>query len=313
MKQTAKEIAIVALSIALVMAAVIAAVGGVSAVANSLARRGKQLRQQEEEQALYTQPANETAASAALSTKKIGWGIGPAKNDRNQPQDAVSAQQKYSPFGGHFLLGEEQVIYLTFDCGYENGFTEAILDTLAEKNVQATFFITGEYLDEAEPLVQRMLRDGHVIGNHTEKHPSLPDTSRERAAQEVAVLHERVKDTLGYEMQLFRFPMGEFSEQTLQQLQSMGYQSLFWSFAYKDWLPDAQPDKAASLSRLTASLHPGGIYLLHAVSSTNTAILGSFIDAARAAGYRFGYVLEDMGLTPKSEAAPQILDGNLAK
>ncbi|MBQ9959597.1 MAG: polysaccharide deacetylase family protein [Oscillospiraceae bacterium] len=257
MKQSAKELAVVVLSIALVMAAVIAAVGGMSAAANSIQRRSREIDEQKKMQDEASEAAADTqGAVPTLSSTKVGWGIGPSKNEMGQPNDAVSAEQKYADMGGHFLIGRDKTIYLTFDCGYENGFTAPILDTLREKGVQATFFITGDYLDEAPDLVARMLQEGHVVGNHTEKHPSLPDVSSARAETEVNTLHRRMKEMFGYEMQQFRFPMGEFSEQTLAQLKRLGYESLFWSFAYKDWLPAEQPSPAAALQKMTDALHP---------------------------------------------------------
>ena len=134
-----------------------------------------------------------------------------------------------------------------------------------------------------------MIDEGHIVGNHSVTHPSggLPSQSREQQERELLDLHDYVKENFGYEMSLFRYPAGKFSEQSLAIVQSVGYTSVFWSFAYKDWDPDNQPEETAALAKLKERLHPGAIYLLHAVSSTNTHVLGQFIDDARAAGYEF--------------------------
>ena len=184
---------------------------------------------------------------------------------------------------------EQNRIYLTFDEGYENGYTAKILDVLKEKECPAVFFVTMPYVRQQPDLIKRMIDEGHIVGNHSVNHPSagLPSQSKWEQEQELLVLHDYVKTQFGYEMKLFRYPAGVFSEQSLAIVQNLGYTSVFWSFAYKDWDISAQPVEAESLKKLTDRLHPGAIYLLHAVSSTNANILGAFIDEARNQGYEF--------------------------
>ena len=136
-----------------------------------------------------------------------------------------------------------------------------------------------------------MIDEGHVVGNHSNTHPAdgMPSLGLDAAREDVMSLHNYVKENFGYDMYLFRCPAGIFSQQFLALNQSLGYRSVFWSFAHRDWVTDDQPDQAETLQKVVSQLHPGAIYLLHAVSSTNTAILGDFIDQARAAGYTFGY------------------------
>ncbi len=233
--------------------------------------------------------ANEAKVDiASLSPKKIGWGQGTNFDSLNRPQDAVNAQEKYGDLGGCFVdLSEEKKIYLTFDEGYENGFSNDILDTLQKKQVKATFFITGDYAKREGELVQRMIDEGHTVGNHTWRHYSMPEKSLEVCREELRQLEDYVQENYHYQMTVMRPPMGEFSEQTLALAWEMGYRTYFWSFAYKDWDPNAQGDAAASLQKLNDRLHPGAIYLLHAVSATNARILGDFIDYAQGQGYQF--------------------------
>lgn len=219
----------------------------------------------------------------------IGWGLGRGKDSLCRPTDAVKAQEKY---GGHSALfiddSESKNIYLTFDEGYENGYTGAILDTLKKAGVKATFFLTYDYCVSAPDLVERMIAEGHTVGNHSYSHPSFPSCSEAEVTEEVKILHDYVKDNFGYEMKLFRFPMGEFSERTLLQLESMGYTSVFWSFAYQDWNADKQPSAAEAFNIITASTHSGGIYLLHAVSKANSDALGDVIDYWKNNGFTIG-------------------------
>ena len=225
----------------------------------------------------------------SLSGSKIGWGQGVEVNEKNQPTGALIGQEKYGDLGAWFLYPtEEKTVYLTFDLGYENGYTAAILDALKEKDVTGTFFITMDYAKSAPELVQRIIDEGHILGNHTVHHPSMPDCSAEKATAEVMELHDYVKEQFGYEMTLFRFPMGEFSEKSLVLLRDLGYTSVFWSYAYVDWNVDSQPDVAASLQKLTRAAHPGAIYLQHTVSATNAALMGDFIDNLHTEGYAIG-------------------------
>ena len=220
----------------------------------------------------------------AMSTKVNGWGLGPHTDDKNRPIDATKAQDKYGKYDAYYIGPDNGKIYLTFDEGYENGYTSRILDVLKEKNVKAVFFITMPYAKSEPELVQRMIDEGHVVGNHSVKHKSMPTLSIDKMISEVMDLHEYVKEHFGYEMTLFRPPMGEFSQQSLAVLQNLGYKTVEWSFAYYDYDPADQPDPAKALKKVTEAAHSGGIFLLHAVSKTNTDILGDVIDEFRHQG-----------------------------
>lgn len=215
------------------------------------------------------------------------WGQGVQFNSENQPVSSVDFQGKYASFQADFIGPQEKVIWLTFDEGYENGYTETILNTLKEKNCPAVFFVTGQYAQENPELMKRMIAEGHAVGNHSWAHPSggMPSLSIENQIADLDKLHQYVKENYDYDMKLFRYPAGIFSEQSLAVVQSFGYRSLFWSFAYADWDPAKQIDPSQAFNKLKERLHPGSIYLLHAVSSTNAEILGDFIDYSRQEGY----------------------------
>lgn len=232
------------------------------------------------------QPASQTGAQG-LDTTKLGWGPGGPVDADNRPDGATVYQEKYGQYAADFIRKNNQNIYLTFDEGYENGYTDDILDTLQEKGVRAVFFVTMPYVQSEPELVQRMIDEGHIVGNHSVNHPSFPEISFEECQQEIMELHDYVKENFGYEMSLFRFPMGEFSEADLKVVQDLGYRSVFWSFAYRDWLVDEQPDPQEAIATIEDKCHPGAIYLLHAVSETNAQILGQVIDDLRGEGYVF--------------------------
>lgn len=229
---------------------------------------------------------------ASLDNTTQDWGPGSDADELNRPYSALSYQEKYEKYSGHFIVpdtGDQKLIYLTIDEGYEYGCTPSILDTLKEKNVKVVFFVTKSYAKDQPDLVKRMIEEGHAVGNHSVTHPAdgLPSQSIEQQQTEVNDNHAYIKDTFGYEMHLFRYPAGKFSDQSLAVINNCNYKSVFWSFAYLDYDVNNQPDPAESLNKLISKLHTGGIFLLHAESTTNTQILGDFIDQARAAGYEF--------------------------
>ncbi len=222
---------------------------------------------------------------AGLDNTAQGWGQGVRLLEDNRPEAAVYFQEKYGSYGARFIGENNRNIYLTFDEGYENGYTEKILDTLKEKEVTAVFFITNSYARNNPELVLRMIREGHIIGNHSYYHKSYPSLSLEEAAQDLGDMHNYVLEHFGYRMWLFRPPEGAYSERTLALAQQMGYESVFWSFAYKDWDVDNQIGREAAYEQVSAHAHPGAIFLLHAVSKDNSEILGDIIDNFREQGY----------------------------
>lgn len=221
-----------------------------------------------------------------MNAYSTGYGQGTAVDENNCPTGAVEFNSMYSGSGTYSLTGDNSRIIITFDQGYENGYTSKILDTLKEKHVSAIFFLTGDYAKKEKALVRRMIDEGHVIGNHGMTHAKLPDLSPDELKEEVMSLHQYVLDEYGYEMQYFRYPCGEYSESTIEQLQKLGYKTLFWSFAYVDWKTDSQPSPETGFKKLTESAHGGEILLLHSVSSTNAQILGDVIDNLRAKGFK---------------------------
>ena len=227
-----------------------------------------------------------TLTLCSCPVSAAGYGHGKLRDAQNRPTDAVTFQAQYAPLGACALTEDEHRILLTFDQGYENGYTAAILDTLKEKQVRALFFLTGDYVKRESALVQRMIDEGHCLGNHGMKHLALPSLTAAETENEIMELHRLVKAQFHYEMQYFRPPCGEYDEAALKTVQSLGYRTVFWSAAHVDWMTDRQPDPQKALADLTDMAHGGAVYLLHSVSSTNAQILGSLIDSLRAKGYK---------------------------
>lgn len=228
-----------------------------------------------------------TNSGEAVSNKKIGWGI--KRNDNHEQPDVGSSNKKILEENKGICLGnpEKKYIYLTFDEGYEAGYTPKILEALKENQVKATFFITAHYVNSQPDLVKQIIEEGHIIGNHTVNHKSMPDLNQEQIRTEVMDLHQVINEKFGYEMKYIRPPKGEFSEKTLQETNKLGYTSVMWSFAYEDWNEDKQPDELSSKKKILDNLHNGEIMLLHGNSKTNTNILDSIIKEAKNMGYEF--------------------------
>ena len=226
-------------------------------------------------------------SSQELSNKKIGWGI--KRNDNHEQPDLGKNNKKVLENNNGIAIGNntDKYIYLTFDEGYEAGYTTKILETLKENNVKATFFITAHYLNTQPELVKQMIDEGHIVGNHTVNHKSMPDLTEEKIKTEVMNLHTAIYEKFQYEMKYIRPPMGEFSEKTLSVTNSLGYKTVMWSFAYEDWNEDKQPDETSAKQKILDNVHNGEIMLLHGNSKTNTNILGDIIKEIKNMGYEF--------------------------
>lgn len=190
-----------------------------------------------------------------------------------------------------YYLGDtsNKVLYLTFDEGYENGNTGKILDILKECNVSAAFFVVKPYIDKEPDLVKRMVDEGHIVANHTVHHPSVAQISdKDKFASELNGVADAYKELIGQEMpKFFRPPMGKYSKRSLQMTKDLGYKTIFWSFAYKDWLVKDQPSEKYAIEKICKGAHPGSIMLLHAVSNTNTKVLKDVIKTLQSEGYEF--------------------------
>ena len=228
--------------------------------------------------------------TAALDRTKTDWWLVRPKNHET-PGFNTSLIYKLEDYGGH-CLGDtsRKVIYLTFDEGYENGYTSKILDALKAANVKAMFFVTLPYVKQNPALIKRMADEGHYVCNHTDHHLSMPSLTEDEQKfnAELTSVADAYFDITGSKMPpFFRPPMGHYSQKSLAMTKALGYQTIFWSFAYCDWKPEAQPDPVKAKKLMLDGLHNGGIYLLHAVSKTNASVLYDFIKEAENMGYCF--------------------------
>ncbi|MFS0727980.1 delta-lactam-biosynthetic de-N-acetylase [Paenibacillus sp. 1P07SE] len=223
------------------------------------------------------------------SDKVFHFGFKPSRGGTLPSINEEGFKDILSKHGAVFLgdTGQKE-LFLTFDNGYENGYTAQVLDVLRDKKVPAAFFVTGQYITDQPELLQRMSAEGHLIGNHSWHHPDMTRLAPSAIKDEL----ERVKEavlarTPQLGMSYLRPPRGIFNEQMLAEARKLGYTSVFWSVAYKDWDVNAQRGADYAYDRVIAQLHPGAVILLHSVSRDNAEALGRIIDEARRQGYTF--------------------------
>lgn len=241
--------------------------------------------------------ASPASAAAAVPASAGNWGLsfqteGAAPIGNATVEDLAQHRAYY--------LGDtgKKVIYLTFDCGYENGYTEQILDALKKHNAPAAFFVVGNMVETAPDIIRRMAKEGHIVGNHTYHHPDMSSISDQAAFQkELASLEELYQQTTGKPLSHFyRPPQGKYSEQNLQQAHALGYTTVFWSLAYVDWYVDNQPTHQQAYDKLLPRIHDGAIVLLHSTSRTNAEILDELLTKWEEMGYTFASLNELPGV-----------------
>lgn len=222
----------------------------------------------------------------AMDNTKHGYGPGVYMDELNRPTASLNAQNTYGQHDAYFIVPDSDDIYLTFDLGYEyNNNTPKILDVLKAKNVKAVFFATLDFAKRNPETVRRIIDEGHVLGNHSANHYSMPTLTIDQMEYEIMFMHNYIKENFGYEMWLFRPPTGAFSDRSLCVTQNLGYKTVSWSFAYLDYDTSNQPAYDVAFNRVAGAAHPGAIYLLHGVSNTNVDILPALIDNLRAKNY----------------------------
>lgn len=226
-------------------------------------------------------------AKANDINKKICWGI--KRNDNHEQPDLGKENKELIDKYNGIAMGskEKKYIYLTFDLGYEAGYTPKILEILKQNDVKATFFITAHYLNTQPDLVKQMIDEGHIIGNHTVNHKSMPSCSFETIKKEVMDLHAAVNNKFGYEMKYIRPPKGEYSERTVAYTNTLGYTTVMWSFAYDDWDESKQGREEYGKKKILDNIHNGEVMLLHATSKDNSNILDDVIKQIKNIGYEF--------------------------
>lgn len=236
--------------------------------------------------ALTAKKAESVGVAALLHEKSENWGLG--FGTEGKPPTGNASAEELKKYNAYFIGDTTQnTIYLTFDCGYENGNTELILDALKKHDVKATFFVVGNFLETSPEIVKRMIAEGHTVGNHTYHHLDMSSISSmdafKKETQDVENLFEQITGTPI--TKFYRPPQGKYNIENLKMAQELGYHTFFWSLAYVDWYQDKQPTKDEAFGKLLKRIHPGAIVLLHSTSSTNAQILDELLTKWEEMGY----------------------------
>lgn len=236
--------------------------------------------------ALTAKKVESVGVSALLHEKSENWGLG--FGTEGKPPTGNASAEELKKYNAYFIGDTTQnTIYLTFDCGYENGNTEPILDALKKHDVKATFFVVGNFLETSPEIVKRMIAEGHTVGNHTYHHLDMSSISSmdafKKETQDVENLFEQITGTPI--TKFYRPSQGKYNIENLKMAQELGYHTFFWSLAYVDWYQDKQPTKDEAFGKLLKRIHPGAIVLLHSTSSTNAQILDELLTKWEEMGY----------------------------
>lgn len=240
------------------------------------------------------------SSGSVIRFSEGNWGLS-FQQEGNAPVGNASVEELKQYRAAFVDPTDEKVIYLTFDAGYENGNTPAILDALKKHGAPATFFVVGNFLETSPDLTRRILEEGHTVGNHTYHHPDMSRmASLEEFQKELDDNNTLCLQITGQSMSpYYRPPQGKYSTANLQMAKDLGYTTFFWSLAYVDWIQEEQPTKEEAFSKLLTRIHPGAVVLLHSTSSTNAAILDELLTKWEEMGYHFA---------PLSELAQKLND-----
>jgi len=224
-----------------------------------------------------------------VKAKDVSWGIPKKGPNEVQPYPGAEYDLIVRDNDAYYIGNpEDNAVYLTFDCGYENGNLPAILDALQEANVPALFFLTGHFMESEPELVLRMVKEGHLVGNHTYDHPNLTKVSKERFISELTRAEEKFTEITGQQMAKYlRPPEGVFNQEMLDWATEMGYYTILWSLAYVDWHVDKQKGAQHAHDQVMSRIHPGAIILLHSTSSDNAQAMEEIIPSIRKSGFEF--------------------------
>lgn len=223
------------------------------------------------------------------ASKNTNWGLGFGKQGV-QPTGNASVEE-LKKYNAYFITPEEgKKLYLTFDAGYEAGYTPKILEALKKHNVKATFFVVGTLIKSNPEMIKQIVAEGHIVGNHSMHHPNMSKMSTmDDFKKEIEPVEQLFKETTGTDMpKFYRPPQGIYSEDNLKMANELGYKTIFWSLAYVDWYQDKQPSHDEAMKKIMSRMHPGAIILLHSTSKTNSEILDELLTKLESEGYTFG-------------------------
>ena len=195
-------------------------------------------------------------------------------------------------------------IALTFDDGPDEKLTPRLLDLLAQHHVHATFFVLGENAVAHPEILQRAVREGHEIGNHSWSHPNLAKMSEENVRSQIKRTEELIASTIGSRSTLFRPPYGSLTEHQKRFVHNeLGYEIILWEVDPFDW---KRPGPSIVSSRILKETRPGAIVLAHDIHAQTIQAMPETLTGLEAKGFKFVTVSELLKLeTPTPTPTPK--------
>jgi len=179
---------------------------------------------------------------------------------------------------------DDKKVALSFDAAWGNEDTQIILDTLAKYNVHATFFMTGGWVENYPEDVKKIQAAGHDLGNHSENHKNMSQLNTSQIESELLKPHETIKELLGFEMNLFRPPYGDYDNDVITTATDCGYYTVQWSVDSLDW-KDYGVDSIVKTVLNHKNLDNGAIILMHNGAKYTKDALPQVIEGLRNQGY----------------------------
>lgn len=194
------------------------------------------------------------------------------------------------------------MVALTFDAGSVDGPAATILDTLHDRGLKVTCFLTGQWVESYPELARRLAADGHELANHTYYHPDLTQLSDQQIRWELEYTNAVIEARLGRTSRpWFRPPFGARDQRVLAVAEELGYRSVYWTLDSGDWRTGVTP--GAVLRRVLSNVEAGDIVVHHLASDATAQALPEILDALAARGLRVVTVSELLGVAPPADGA----------
>lgn len=192
---------------------------------------------------------------------------------------------------------KEKTIYLTFDDGFSKENTEEIIRILKHKNIQATFFFYGEFMNYFPELINRILKEGFIIGNHTMNHKNLTKISKSQITKEITSwenLYQKITNSTP--PLIFRPPQGGINKESYEIIKLLGYNVILWDVQIYDYDIKNEQGTNYVITNILKQTKNGSIILMHTMTKSNVYALESLIEELLKKGYHFGNILDLISL-----------------
>ncbi|MCR8631050.1 delta-lactam-biosynthetic de-N-acetylase [Paenibacillus radicis (ex Xue et al. 2023)] len=229
-------------------------------------------------------------AAIANDRKAVSWYY--MKQPKGKVPNFPNETKQYTDNMKALWVGTGKKVYLTIDTGGPLGDMDLLVKSLKDNDAKANFFIAGYNVKKAPDFVRTLVKDGHLVANHTMTHTDMNLQTDEQVKKEIEDYEKLYKEVTGKDIQpYFRFPYGRYNMHLLSLVSDMGYKSVFWSTAMKDWEP-RKNGAEDPYNDIMNNLHDGNIILMHQGSPENIEALDRIIKGVRQAGYEFALLTD---------------------